>query len=45
MARNGVIEPRLAVVDNRDSTVWITGLINPPAEAMAGPTAASGKKP
>ncbi len=28
LARNGVIEPRLAVVDNRDSTVWITGPIS-----------------
>ncbi len=28
VARSGVIEPRLAVVDNRDSTVWITGPVN-----------------
>ncbi|MDR7148565.1 uncharacterized protein involved in outer membrane biogenesis [Hydrogenophaga palleronii] len=28
VANNGLIEPKLAVLDNRDSTVWITGSVN-----------------
>lgn len=35
VARNGVLEPRLAVIDNRDSTVRIDGNINLRDESMA----------
>jgi uncharacterized protein involved in outer membrane biogenesis len=28
MTRNGVVEPRLAVMDNADSTVWVTGRVS-----------------
>jgi uncharacterized protein involved in outer membrane biogenesis len=35
LARNGVMEPRLAVIDNRDSTVRITGNVNLRDETMA----------
>jgi uncharacterized protein involved in outer membrane biogenesis len=28
VARNGVVEPKLAVVDNEDSTMWITGQVS-----------------
>lgn len=35
VARNGVLEPRLAVIDNRDSTVRITGNVNLRDESMA----------
>lgn len=34
VARNGLIEPRLAVVDNEDSTVWITGHVNLSDESL-----------
>lgn len=34
MARNGVIEPRLAVADNADSTIWVTGPINLKDESL-----------
>ncbi|WP_439587741.1 AsmA family protein [Hydrogenophaga sp.] len=33
-ANNGVIEPRLAVADNRDSTIWITGPIDLKSESL-----------
>lgn len=35
LARNGVVEPRLAVLDNRDSTVRINGQVNLKDESMA----------
>lgn len=35
LARDGVIEPRLAVLDNRDSTVRINGQVNLNDESMA----------
>ena len=35
VARNGVMEPRLAVIDNRDSTVRITGNVNLRDETMS----------
>lgn len=35
LARNGVMEPRLAVIDNRDSTVRISGNVNLRDETMA----------
>ncbi|WP_382156872.1 AsmA-like C-terminal region-containing protein [Hydrogenophaga sp. ANAO-22] len=35
VARNGVLEPRLAVIDNRDSTVRIDGHVNLRDESMA----------
>jgi uncharacterized protein involved in outer membrane biogenesis len=35
LARNGVMEPRLAVIDNRDSTVRITGNVNLRDESLA----------
>lgn len=35
LANNGVMEPRLAVIDNRDSTVRITGNVNLRDETMA----------
>lgn len=35
MARNGLVEPRLAVIDNRDSTVRINGRVNLRDESMA----------
>ncbi len=35
VANNGVMEPRLAVIDNRDSTVRITGNVNLRDETMA----------
>lgn len=34
-ARNGVLEPRLAVIDNRDTTVRIDGHVNLQDESMA----------
>lgn len=34
-ARNGVVEPRLAVIDNRDTTVRINGNVNLQDESMA----------
>jgi AsmA family protein len=34
MASNGVIEPRLAVADNADSTIWVTGPINLKTESL-----------
>jgi uncharacterized protein involved in outer membrane biogenesis len=34
MANNGVIEPRLAVADNADSTIWITGPVNLKNESL-----------
>ncbi|WP_066271535.1 AsmA family protein [Hydrogenophaga palleronii] len=34
-ARNGVVEPRLAVIDNQDSTVRITGSVNLRDESLA----------
>ncbi|WP_439519319.1 AsmA family protein [Hydrogenophaga sp.] len=34
VARNGVIEPRLAVADNADSTIWVTGPINLKDESL-----------
>lgn len=34
-ARNGVLEPRLAVIDNRDTTVRIDGNVNLQDESMA----------
>jgi AsmA family protein len=35
LARNGVVEPRLAVLDNRDSTVRINGQVNLNDESLA----------
>lgn len=35
MADNGVINPRLAVADNQDSTIWITGPVNLKNESLA----------
>jgi len=35
LARDGVVEPRLAVLDNRDSTVRINGQVNLKDESMA----------
>ena len=35
VARNGVMEPKLAVIDNRDSTVRITGNVNLRDESLA----------
>lgn len=34
VARNGVIEPKLAVLDNEDSTIWVTGSVNLRDEAL-----------
>lgn len=34
VATNGVIEPRLAVADNADSTIWVTGPINLKDESL-----------
>jgi uncharacterized protein involved in outer membrane biogenesis len=34
MAKDGVIEPRLAVADNQDSTIWMTGPINLKDESL-----------
>jgi len=34
VAANGVVEPTLAVVDNEDSTVWITGQVNLSDESL-----------
>jgi uncharacterized protein involved in outer membrane biogenesis len=34
MASNGVIEPRLAVADNADSTIWVTGPVNLKDESL-----------
>lgn len=35
VARNGVMEPKLAVIDNRDSTVRVTGNVNLRDESLA----------
>lgn len=35
VARNGVVEPRLAVIDNRDTTVRVNGNVNLRDESMA----------
>lgn len=35
VSHTGVIQPRLAVVDNRDSTVWVTGAVNLRDESLA----------
>lgn len=35
VARNGVIKPARAVIDNKDSTLWITGQVNLRDESMA----------
>ncbi len=34
MANNGLVEPRLAVADNADSTIWVTGPINLKNESL-----------
>lgn len=35
VARDGVIEPTLAVMDNQDSTIWITGQVSLRDESLA----------